>query len=368
MVLALVMFLIGGLTFFMSLQEPPLVSKKQIVKIQNRYAKLVLDAFEIEKRKKKKEEVKPPPPEVKKPVEIPKPKKEEPKVKEEVKKEIKIEIPKVIERKVKKYEIRKEKLQIAELEKEVKIEALPELPDVLDKKSNRYGAKKESAMIGLDDDMDSGLNLGRKGPDIDLSRSSKYGGGRKRSAGLDLMEDRSTKLRSKDPQIDTRSVKRYKAKSGRRSGSGRSSVVADVGERKVLLARKAPDTKVVVGKRYGGGGYKRSVPVTTGSKPITIKEKGAILKKNGKIVSLPETASIQNLEACVDPNEEKRLKKKIVTRVDDRGSCTDKWGSYAYLGTEMFSTLEIRFVSSANRKYNRCEALNMALQCLINNK
>jgi len=365
LVLIPALLIICGITFLMSLREAPVVSDKQIVKIQNRYAKLVLDAFEIEKRKKKKEKVKPPP-EVKKRVEVPKPEKEEPKP--EVKKEeIKIEIPKVIEIKTKKYDIRKEKIEITEREEELKIEALPELPDVLDKKNNRYGSKKESRVIGLDDDLDKGISLAKEGPNIDISRSSRYGGGgRRRSRGLDIEDDKSSLLKSNEPNINTRTIKRYKAKDGGQRRSSSASIVADVDEKKVLLARRAPETKVAVGTRYGGRDYKKKASNPPTSRSITIKEKGAILKKNGKMIALPETASIQNLEACVDPNEEKRLKKKIVTYVGDESICSNKRGSFAYLGTEMFSTLEVRFVSSQKRKYNRCEALTMALQCLIN--
>lgn len=360
-VLMLVMVVICGLTLIMALREPPAMSEKHIVKIQNRYAKLVLDAFEIEKRKKKKEKIKPVPPKVVKTIEPPKPKKEEPRVEE-----IKIEIPKVVERKVKKYDIRKEKVEIAEMEKEVKIETLPELPDVLDKKSSKYGSKKDENNIGLDADFDSGINLANQAPDIDVSRSSRYGGGgRRNNRNIDYMDDEASTLQTNEPQIDTRTIKRYKSKTGSRSGSGSAPIVEDEGEKRVLLARRTPDTKVVVSNKYGGGGYKKSTSSARSGSSIGM-EKENLLKKKGTNVSLPETANIQNLEACVDPNEEKRLKKKIVTYVGDASTCSDRWGTYAYLGTEMFSTLEIRFVSRVKKKYNRCEALNRALQCLIN--
>jgi len=365
-VLLFTLFLVGGLTFIMSLRKPPAVDKKHIVKIQNRYAKLVLDAFEIEKRKKMKKEVKPPSEALKKTAQVPELKKEEPEV-EKQKEEIKIEIPKVIERKVKKYEIRKEKIEIAELEKEIKIETLPDLPDILDKKSKRYGERQDSDEIGLDPDLDKGFNLADQGPHIDVSRSSRYGsGGNRGSGGLDYEEDETSTLQSKEPQIDTRTVKRYKSKRGASKDSGTGSLVADMNDRKVVLAKKAPQTKVLVKKRYGRESYKRRASREKESASIAMKEKGAILKKEGKMASLPERANIQNLEACVDPNEEKMLKKKIVTHVGDAATCSDKWGSYAYLGREMFSTLEVRFVSSGKRRYNRCEALNRALQCLIN--
>jgi len=357
-VLVPVLIILCGITLFMSLQEAPVTSDKQIVKIQNRYAKLVLDAFEIEKRKKKKEKEKPSEPKIVKPVEIPKPKKEVP----SVEKEKKIEIPKVIEVKSKKYDIRKEKVEIVQLEKEVKIDTLPDLPDVLDKKNNRYGSRKDSGVIGLDPDKDTGFNLSSKGPDIDVSRSSRYGGAGRSRKGLDFEEDKLDTLKSSEPSIDTRTIKRYKSKKNT-AGTGSGSLVADMGERKIVLAKREPEPKVVVGKRYGGGSYKKGIPPR---EKVVISEKNSALKKSGNMISLPETANIQNLEACVDPNEEKRLKKKIVTYVGDAGVCSDKWGTYGYIGTEMFSTLEVRFVSSKNRKYNRCEALNRALQCLIN--
>lgn len=359
-VFLLALFLLCGLTFILSLREPPAVNEKHIVKIQNRYAKIVLDAFEIEKKKKKRKEIKP---EVKKPAQVPKPKIDT----RRTKKENKIEVPMLDEIKVKKYEIRKKKIEITESEKEIKIDNAPQLPQVLNKRNSRYGSKQASEDIGLDPDLDSSFNLNNKGPDIDVSRSGRYGGGGgRRSKGLDYIEDSPAVLQSNEPEIDTRTVKRYKSKRGGQGRSGTGSMVADVGERKVLLAKKSPGTKVVVGKRYGGAGYKKSLPAGSVSNSVALKEKDAPLKKSGKTVSLPEMANIQNLEACVDPNEEKMLKKKIVTYVGDESVCNDRRGSYAYLGTEMFSTLEVRFVSSTKRKYNRCEALDLALQCLIN--
>ncbi len=80
---------------------------------------------------------------------------------------------------------------------------------------------------------------------------------------------------------------------------------------------------------------------------------------------LPETATVHNLTACVDPTEEKRLKRKILAAIDENiYYCEDSYGTFAFYNMKLLTTFEVRFVSYENGEDNRCDALKMALQCL----
>lgn len=80
---------------------------------------------------------------------------------------------------------------------------------------------------------------------------------------------------------------------------------------------------------------------------------------------LPETATVHNLTACVDPTEEKRLKRKILAFInEDIYYCEDNYGKFAFYNMELLTTFDVRFISYNNGEDNRCDALKMALQCL----
>ena len=80
---------------------------------------------------------------------------------------------------------------------------------------------------------------------------------------------------------------------------------------------------------------------------------------------LPETATVHNLTACVDPTEEKRLKRKILALInEDIYYCEDNYGKFAFYNMELLTTFDVRFISYNNGEDNRCDALKMALQCL----
>ena len=431
--LACAVFL-GGWTLLLSLREPQeTASEKEIIHIQDRYARLVLDmpvkvvkkirASQLQAKKDREEIAKETDKAEESAVDL-----EEPLLVQEVaEEEIVPAIPDIEAKPATRYEIRKDTVQIEpEEEERPAIYLAAEIPDIQRGPSVKYGMKERAAEIDTDEEIMKRHVPEMISPDIDVRSASKYNVG-KRSVRVDISDRRdSARITSPaapaTPDIESRQTKRYRI-----SGRGRRSSVPeiDLAERQApatQIASAVPDVTPRVSRKYGsrsggtqiatagryrisGSGVIPEIPVVEGKKrgtqtarvvtevpdvqtrvsrkyaagranirtnipsPEPAKEKTVMDKEGGSRYNLPESARIHYLSACVDPAEENRIKGNILAVIGNGSNyCKDANGRYAFLYAEMLSTLDVRFASYNSGAYNRCDALRIALQCLINKR
>lgn len=198
-------------------------------------------------------------------------------------------------------------------------------------------------------------------PDLRTVRSDKYG--KKRATGRSHLSSTVTGL-PVEGKTSVLSVNEERGRQGTVVNKG--STVPDIRSR---LSGKVGSKTVI--KKLGSPiqGTVKKEPVTkrapvTKREPITEKvpvERAETTRK----YYLPETATVHNLSACVDPTEEKRLKRKILALINGNiYYCEDSYGKFAFYNMELLTTFDVRFVSYRNGEDNRCDALKMALQCL----
>ncbi len=365
------------------------VTQKEIVEIQSRYARLVLNM-----PVKKKEEAPPPKVEEKKKEEI----------KKEVVTEIKIEpiieeIAPIIEEEIKpeeivpdlaeietrlasKYDIKKETVELdVEEDSKFALGGGPDIPDINTMSRKRYNTKGSG--IELEDDFDKSPAIGAAAniPDIGaIAGGSRYGSRKKTKlatigAAIDISDDSgSSRTRRRTRVLSAPDVKIGARRTyGTKRMSRQIDIADDVApkmpkeEVRVAALPKSPVFKPPeISTKYG---RRKSKPAPTIPTPELAAKKVAApaLKTQKKKRSfLPETAGIQHLSACVDPAEESRLKRQIISRIDEEGQyCENSVGKFEFINVEMVTTLDIRFVSNVRLEQSRCEALRLALQCLM---
>lgn len=192
-------------------------------------------------------------------------------------------------------------------------------------------------------------------PDLQAVRSNRYG--KKSATGRSHLPSTMDDL----PVKDKTSMLSLKEQTGRRYAvANKESTIPDIRSR---LSGKLGSKTVI---------KKLESPVQKTAEEVLITKKVPVTKKvhiEGTKVErkyhLPETATVHNLTACVDPTEEKRLKRKILALINDNiYYCEDSYGKFAFYNMELLTTFDVRFVSYSNGEDNRCDALKMALQCL----
>ncbi len=378
------------------------ISQREIVQIQDRYARLVLNmpVKEVKKAKpreikpvvekkeervkkveEKKEEIIPPPPEIPE-VEIKMETKYDIKeraldLEAEEKSKIdlapKMEIPDISLEALNKYDVRESSLDIdMDLDK-MKGQLTADTPEIDVQTSDKYKVRESAMDIDISDSKRSAINVSQQMPEVNSLSKKKYGTSTsKRSQGSDALliatrRKTSVKTASNVPVIKTRSAKKY--------GTATTSKSTDISmgrterrKRPTIAEKDIPSVQPTVSrKKYGGAAKRSSAATSSKSTEFTRTRKVSASKRNKSSVSLPQTAGIQNLAACVDSTEENRLKRKILGAVEYEGFfCEDGQGKFEFLNVEMISTLDIRFQSKRRGTYSRCDALNMALQCITN--
>ena len=191
-------------------------------------------------------------------------------------------------------------------------------------------------------------------PDIGTVRSNRYG--RKRTANRSPLPSTVDNLLVEGKT----SMLSVKERTGKQVAvATKASTVPDIRSR---LSGKLGSETVI----------KKSEPPKKTVEKVTIAKKVPVTEKmpeKGREIErryhLPETATVHNLTACVDPTEEKRLKRKILAVInEDIYYCENSYGKFAFYNMELLTTFDVRFVSYSNGEDNRCDALKMALQCL----
>jgi hypothetical protein len=200
-------------------------------------------------------------------------------------------------------------------------------------------------------------------PDLQTVRLDRYG--KKSAAGSSHLPSAVDDL----PLEGKRSMLSVKGNTGRRDAVAvadkgstipdiRSRLSGKVGSKTVIKKSESPiqktEKKVAIEKK---------MPI---AEQVTVVEKVPVEEREvERKYHLPETATVHNLTACVDPTEEKRLKRKILAIINENiYYCEDSYGKFAFYNMELLTTFDVRFVSYSNGEDNRCDALKMALQCL----
>jgi len=393
-------------------------TRKEIIEIQDRYARLVLNVPVKTIRKIK--ESPPPPKTARKKGELEEPGPdpellktgldEAPSLQEKVEEKeveivIKREIPEIKIKSPVQYEIKLDAVQIEdEGGGELALVVPADIPDPRSGYSGKYGTKARSGPA-------------MEAPDIDVRPAKRYDVGERGGPDIapvspvagsltrryDLPEGRgASKIQAVDVQRlqrpavitasnvpDTRgeASKRYvMARRGRGSnvpsqgGSATSGkgISPDIPltdrqvsrERVVSTEQVAPDVQTRVSRRYSGGREEDISKTSRSSYPEqSVKKEDTISGGEKSGYYLPETAALRHLAACVDPREEIQLKRQVLAYIDgDTLYCEDSLARYAFLNTEMLTTLDVRFATYREGEYNRCDALRMALKCLYNKK
>ena len=194
-------------------------------------------------------------------------------------------------------------------------------------------------------------------PDLQTVSSGRYG---KKGA-----TDRSHLTAA----VDDLPVKRNASMLSVRRGKGRRDAVAVADK-----ASTIPDIRSRLSGKLGSKAVikKSEPPIKKTAEKVAIAEKVTVAEKVPvekaeveRKYHLPETATVHNLTACVDPTEEQRLKRKILAVINENiYYCEDSYGKFAFYNMELLTTFDVRFVSYSNGEDNRCDALKMALQCL----
>lgn len=410
--------LLGGSTLSLSLREISVTATRdEIVEIQDRYARLVLNV-PVKKIKKAKES--PPPSKIAREKEeeeeaLPIPELLEaeldkaPPLKEEVE-DIEIvltgEIPEIEIKSLGQYEIEVADVQIEDEEGEKLALVVPaDIPDPQAKSFGKYNTSKAEQTFTIEaPDIDvpspkrydvrkGGLKRGLPGPDIapasqavnryDLAE--RRGASKIQAVGVQELQRPAVITASNVPDTRGDTSKRYvMARRGRssnvpskekyaKSHKGIASEIPII-DRQVSsrrVANVAPDIQTRVSRKYNSGRKVEGASKTSRNPYPEQRTKKEDTRSGGDKSEyyLPETAALHHLATCVDPTEEIRLKRKVLAYIDgDILYCADSFAKYAFLNTEMLTTLDVRFVTYRDGVYNRCDALRMALKCLYNKK
>lgn len=192
-------------------------------------------------------------------------------------------------------------------------------------------------------------------PDLQTVHSDRYA--KKSATGRSHLSSTMTDL----PVEGKRSILSVEEKTGRQGVvASKLSTVPDIRSR---LSGKLGSKTVI---KKSGPPIRKTVEKPPLAEKVPVVEKVSV---EGKEVArryyLPETATVHNLSACVDPTEEKRLKRKILAVINENiYYCEDSYGKFAFYNMELLTTFDVRFISYSNGEENRCDALKMALQCL----
>ena len=435
LIFALCAFFIGGTVFVLSLHEPPrTVGEKEIVRIRERYAKLVLNAPARWKDEKKdlpipqpperKENVEPPPaappPALKEEVVVKPP---PPLVRDERPEEPEAaeveppEVPEVAPEPPAPVELQDEGVEM-EMEEDggIDVAAVPDVSLPPPGLPDRYAARRDGDGVSIEPDMvgepltspepapsipdvasaalqvrterrgDGGgieLDDERVSVPVGLPPAPKVGGVPGGGYGLPAEKGMAPSATVEMPAGDDAQVLGIVSKSpdigpkgGRRryvAARGGSGVTVEAeGEETVevvSVARREPEVPDTVkaerlSSRYGQKPRKRRKTAVLSA--AERKDKGMVGERKGA-VDLPETTDVRHLKACIDPAEEPRLRSRILAALgDDTAFCEDERGRFGFYDVEMLATLSIRYESSVAGELSRCDALRMALECLLN--
>ena len=284
-----------------------------------------------------------------------------------------MEIPDISLEALSKYDVRESSLDIDMDLGKMKGRLSPDAPDIDVRVLDKYKVRESAMDIDILDSKRSAINVNPQMPEVKSLSKKKYGtttGKRSQDTGALLIATRrktSVKTATNMPVIKSQSVKKY--------GKAKTSKSTDISlerttrrSRPLVTAKEIPSIQPTVSRKKYGGAAKRSSTVTSPkSTEFARTRKVGASKRKKSVMSLPQTAGIQNLVACVDSTRETRLKRKILGVVEYEGFfCEDGQGKYEFLNVEMISILDIRFQSKKKGVYNRCDALTMALQCITN--
>lgn len=409
-ILAICFIFVGGITYILSMRElSETTTQLEIVQIQDRYARLVLNVPAKEIKKAKALESAPVKEKKEEPVKKIEEKKEEPAPPEPVIPDVEIKVET-------KYDIKKEALELdAEEERKIDIPPPPviDVPDInmdtlsrysereskldvdvdLDKRVDkglasvapdisapsldRYKVRERAMDLDIADKEKTAINVNQQLPDVTNISKGRYGTTSKKSPGagsFDLSERErpSVKVASNLPDIGKQPERKYGQvkRSNIKEDSDISMRDSKTRDRPLVAAPEIPSVQPTVsGKKYSGTATRGDASASSAlsARPPEVSPTGEskTIRKRKATIVLPETAGIQNLSACVDSTQETRLKRKILAAVDYEGLyCEDARGKYEFINIEMISTMDIRFMSKNSDLYNRCEALVMALQCI----
>ena len=287
-------------------------------------------------------------------------------------------------------------IDLADSEK-VALERPVKSPDI--KVSKRYDLPKRRKtshvpMMDMKKRERPGTELTTQVPDLRARTSRRQvitaKGGISRMPAMELRTKHIERSAPALPDLQTVSSGRY----GKKSAADRSHLPAAVGDlpvkssasmlsvkeetgRRGAVTKKAstiPDIRSRLSGKLGSKAVikKSEPPIKKAAEKVAIAEKVTVAAKVPvekaeveRKYHLPETATVHNLTACVDPTEEQRLKRKILAVINENiYYCEDSYGKFAFYNMELLTTFDVRFVSYSNGEDNRCDALKMALQCL----
>ncbi|MBE9535727.1 MAG: hypothetical protein IMF07_00965 [Proteobacteria bacterium] len=413
---------LGGSTLSLSMREiSKETSNREIIEIQNRYARLVLN---VPAKTIKKIKASPPPSKIARKEEELK-KTSSPEIEQEEalplqekaeKKEVEIIIamqPPAIEIKpISRYDIKEDAVQI-ELELEggpgiVKPSDIPvpkarsiekyatqaagqafimEVPDVDIKQPKRYYTGERPLERGGPDIAPALPATGKLAKRYALAK--KRGTSQVRATGVRELQRPTVLTASNVPDTRGGASKRYvMARRGRSSNipsqeryaSSAKGIASGIPLTERPLSRSRvvdtvkvapPDLQTRVSRSYSSKRVEGASRATSRSSypEQALKKESKTPERVKSAYYLPETAAVRHLAACVDPTEETRLKRQILAFIDgDIPFCADSNGKYAFVNTEMLTTLDVRFVSYRGGVHNRCDALRMTVQCLYSKK